>query len=138
MARKTKADRIAEIDLEIEQLTNQRKQLEAQERERARKERTNRLCKRGGLLESMLPDTIKLTDEQFQTFFEKTLLTDFTRRTLAAIGAENAAPTAEAQGDTETQTADLPAEKPTGAAQNGVATSVTDADKPNAQAAKQA
>lgn len=125
MARKTKADRIAEIDLEIEQLTNQRKQLEAQERERARKERTNRLCKRGGLLESMLPDTIKLTDKQFQTFFEKTLLTDFTRRTLAAIGAENAAPAAGAQTDTETPTADQPAVKPTGAAQNSGATVVT-------------
>jgi hypothetical protein len=131
MARKTKADRIAEIDLEIEQLTNQRKQLEAQERERARKERTNRLCKRGGLLESMLPDTIKLTDEQFQTFFEKTLLTDFTRRTLAAIGVENAAPAADTQTETETPTADRHAEKPTGAAQNGGATSVTSGAKAN-------
>ena len=129
MARKTKADRIAEIDLEIEQLTNQRKQLEAQERKRARKERTSRLCKCGGLLESMLPDTIKLTDEQFQTFFEKTLLTDFTRRTLVAIGAENAAPAAEAQTDTKTPTADRPAEKPTGAAQNGGTVSVTSGAK---------
>ena len=34
---------------------------------RERKDRTNRLCKRMGLFEKLLPDTIPLTEEQFQT-----------------------------------------------------------------------
>ena len=44
------------------------KQLEKQQAERERKDRNHRLCKRHGFLESILPDTINLTDEQFQAF----------------------------------------------------------------------
>jgi hypothetical protein len=120
-----KSEKIIAIDLEIEQLQNEKKKLEAQERERVRKERTNRLCNRGGLLESMLPDTIKLTDEQFQTFFEKTLLTDYTRRILAAISAENIEATAETQSESEPPIASQPADKPAGAEQKNGAASVT-------------
>ena len=44
------------------------KQLEKQQAERDRKDRNHRLCKRHGFIESILPDTINLTDEQFQAF----------------------------------------------------------------------
>ena len=50
-----------------------------------------------GLFEKLLPDTIPLTEEQFQTFLEKTVLTEHSRRILDGLTAQNAA-TAPAQG----------------------------------------
>jgi len=44
------------------------KQLEKQQAERDRKDRNHRLCKRHGFIESLLPDIISLTEEQFQGF----------------------------------------------------------------------
>ena len=65
---KTKAEKIAAIELQMTQLENQRKKLIQEKKQQERKDRTKRLCKRMGLFESMLPDTIPLTDEQFQIF----------------------------------------------------------------------
>ena len=50
-----------------------------------------------GLFESLVPDTIPLTEEQFKTFLEKTVMTDHARRILDELTAQNAA-TAPAQG----------------------------------------
>ena len=84
----TKLERINNIENEIRQLENQRKQLLQQHKEQERKERTHRLCKRGGLLESILPDTITLTDEQFKMFLEKTLLNDNAHKMFDSIAAQ--------------------------------------------------
>lgn len=65
-----------------------------------RKDRTKRLCRRMGLFESLVPDTIPLTEEQFKTFLEKTVMSDQARRILDELTARNA-PTAPAQ-DAET------------------------------------
>ena len=94
---KTKIEKIASIDEEIRQLTNKKKRLIQEQKEQERKDRTNRLCKRMGLFEKLLPDTIPLTEEQFQTFLEKTVLTEHSRRILDGLTAQNAA-TAPAQG----------------------------------------
>ena len=82
---KTKMERIASIDEEITQLKNRQKLLQQQYNVQERKERTHRLCKRGGLWESLLPDTITLTDEQFKVFIEKTLLTSFAQKILGEL-----------------------------------------------------
>ena len=50
-----------------------------------------------GLFERLLPDTIPLTEEQFKTFLEQTVLTEHSRRILDGLTAQNAA-TAPAQG----------------------------------------
>ena len=50
-----------------------------------------------GLFEKLLPDTIPLTEEQFKTFLEQTVLTEHSRRILDGLTAQNAA-TAPAQG----------------------------------------
>ena len=76
---------------QIQLLENQKKRLIQEQKAQERKDRTKRLCKHVGLLESMLPDTIPLSDEQFKTFMEKTMLTDFTRRILDGLTAQNAA-----------------------------------------------
>lgn len=83
----SKVEKIASIEQEIKQLKERQKQLQQQHNAKERKDRTKRLCKRMGLFESMLPDTIPLTDEQFKTFLEKTILTDMAHKTLAEIAS---------------------------------------------------
>nr|WP_242832150.1 DUF3847 domain-containing protein [Oscillibacter sp. 1-3] len=85
------------IEEEIRQLENKKKRLIQEQKEQERKDRTNRLCKRMGLFEKLLPDTIPLTEEQFKTFVEQTIATDHSRRVLDGLTAQNAA-TATAQG----------------------------------------
>lgn len=84
---KTKTEKIADIQTQIEQLKNQEKRLIQQQKEQERKDRTKRLCKRAGLLESLIPDTISLTDEQFKIFLEKTVTTEHSRRILEGLTA---------------------------------------------------
>ena len=79
------------------QLENKKKRLIQEQKEQERKDRTNRLCKRMGLFEKLLPDTIPLTEEQFQAFLEQTVLTEHSCRILDGLTAQNAA-TAPAQG----------------------------------------
>ena len=43
------------------------------------------------LFRSQLPDTIPLTEEQFKTFLEQTILTDHSRRILDGLTAQNTA-----------------------------------------------
>ncbi len=94
---KTKIEKIASIDEEIRQLTNKKKRLIQEQKEQERKDRTNRLCRRMGLFESLVPDSIPLTEEQFKTFLEKTVAAEHGRRLLDEMTAQNAA-TAPAQG----------------------------------------
>lgn len=81
---KTKIEKIAGIEEEIRQLVQAQKVQE-------RKDRTKRLCRRMGLFESLLPDAISLTDEQFQIFLEKTVLTEQSRRVLDGLTARRVA-----------------------------------------------
>jgi hypothetical protein len=112
-------EKIANIEAEMKQLENRKREYLQKEKAAERKARTNRLCKRGGFLESILPGTIPLTNEQFESFLKKTLLTDFSRRTLAAVGAENAVPAADNGVDAATRSNTAPSPKPAGAAQRG-------------------
>ena len=86
----TQTNKIANIEDKIAQLENQRKQLIQKQKTAERKARTKRLCQRMGLFESMLPDSISLTDEQFKAFLEKTTANDFGRRTLAKLTTQGA------------------------------------------------
>lgn len=94
---KTKLEKITSIEEEIRQLENRRRQLVQEQKAQERKDRTKRLCRRMGLFESLLPDTIPLTEEQFKAFLEKTVCADHARRILDGLTAQNAA-TAPAQG----------------------------------------
>ncbi len=88
---KTKAEKIAAIELQMTQLENQRKKLIQEQKQQERKDRTKRLCKRMGLFESMLPESISLTDEQFQIFLEKTIAAEHSRRILDGLTAQRGA-----------------------------------------------
>ena len=52
--------RRSSIEEEIKQLENKKKRLIQEQKEQERKDRTNRLCKRMGFIEKLLPDTIPL------------------------------------------------------------------------------
>lgn len=88
---KTKAEKIADIELQMTQLENQRKKLIQEQKQQERTDRKKRLCKRMGLFESLLPGTIQLTDEQFKTFLEQTVATEHGHRLLVELTAQNAA-----------------------------------------------
>ena len=98
---KTKLEKIESIQVEIRQLENQKKQLFQQHREQERKDRTKRLCRRAGLLESLFPDTITLTDEQFKTFLEKTISSEYARKILAGLTGQSSDAAIHNAGDTE-------------------------------------
>jgi len=80
-------------------------------KEQERKDRTNRLCKRIGLFEKLLPDTITLTEEQFKTFLEQTAAAKHGRRLLEEMTAQNAARAAAAGAGTAEQGNICPAAK---------------------------
>jgi hypothetical protein len=115
---KTTNDRIAAIELEIEQLGNQRKELLQKQKEADRKSRTSRLCKRGGLLESMLPDTITLSDERFKTLLEITIASNDGKELLAELKAEQDKQTADNAVQTAPPTNPTPAVKPANQSQS--------------------
>lgn len=94
---KSKIEKIASIEEEIRQLKERQRLLQQQHNAQERKDRTKRLCRRMGLFESLLPDTITLTDEQFKTFLEQTVAAEHSRRILDELTAQNAA-TATVQG----------------------------------------
>jgi len=88
----TKKEKIASIEEQIAQLKNQQKLLKQQHNEQERKDRTKRLCRRMGLFESLLPDSIPLTDDLFKTFLEKTILSEYAKKILRELTAQTAAP----------------------------------------------
>ena len=100
---KTRTEKIDSLLIEIEQLENKRKQLMQEQKQQERKDRTKRLCRRAGLLESLLPDTIPLTEEQFKIFLDKTILTDQSRRLLDEMTTQNAATAAPETAETAAQ-----------------------------------
>jgi len=87
---KTRKEKINSINERIAQLENQRKQELQKQKSEERKARDRRLYKRAALLESLLPDTIELTDEQFVTLLHKTIANDYGQDKLAKIMADMA------------------------------------------------
>ena len=86
--RRTLNEQIESAREELRQKENRFKELLQKQKEQERRARTHRLCERGGYLESIMPETITLTKEQFQSFLDKTLLTDFARKTLSGLTAQ--------------------------------------------------
>ena len=82
---KTIDERIEAAKIKKQQAEECIKKLLQEQRKQDRKDRTHRLCERGGKLESLLPELAKLNDEQFQSFVDKCLLTPHTRRVLTEL-----------------------------------------------------
>ena len=78
-------EKITSYEEQIAQILNRKKaeiqRLKADER----KARTKRLCQRHGLLESLMPELIDITDEQFKAFIEKAACNTYGRDILRKI-----------------------------------------------------
>jgi len=98
---KTRIEKIEGITEEIRQLRNRQKLLQQQHNAQERKARVHRFCRRMGLFESLIPDTIALNDEQFKTFLEKTVANDYGRKTLSVIMEHDDGGAAPVQATTE-------------------------------------
>ena len=116
---KTKLEKIAGIEEEIRQLENRRRQLVQEQKAQERKDRTKRLCRRMGLFESLIPDSIPLTEEQFKTFLEKTVAAEHGRKLLDEMSAQNAARAATEGAETAAQGNTRPAAKTAHTAHEG-------------------
>ena len=83
--RKTLDERIEAAREEVKQKGARVKELLQQQKKQERKDRTRRLCERGGKVEKLLPDLARLTDDQFEIFVEKTLLSGFAEKVLRQL-----------------------------------------------------
>ncbi|MCL2253610.1 MAG: DUF3847 domain-containing protein [Lachnospiraceae bacterium] len=83
--RKTINEKIEAAKIEKQQAEARIKKLLQEQKSQERKDRNHRLCRRGGKLEKLFPELALLTEEQFETFVEKCLRTNHTRRILAEL-----------------------------------------------------
>jgi hypothetical protein len=81
----TKMEQMTQTQQEIQQLKNRGNLLLQQHKGLERKARTRRFCTRAGYIESVLPETATLTDEQFRALINRTLLTGQGRSILDSI-----------------------------------------------------
>jgi hypothetical protein len=88
MARLTRQEKGAQIEEQQARLDAEKKAILAEIKAANDKERTHRLCKRHGLLESLLPDTIKLADKYYNEYVQKIAVTDAAKKILADLLAE--------------------------------------------------
>ena len=97
MAEKTKLQlQIEASEKRIQEEQQRLKLLEKKQTERDRKDRSHRLCKRHGYLESIIPDTINLTDEQFQDFVKQHIANKHGLAVIANLMGKAAQPNAAA------------------------------------------
>jgi hypothetical protein len=102
---KTRIEKIEEIEARVAQMVNEKNELLKAQKEADRKARDHRVCKRGGFIESVLPDIITFTDEQFKLFIRKTLTTDYAKNILLEIETQPAEPPTENPKNAETPAA---------------------------------
>lgn len=79
---KTTIEKIDSIKTQIQQLENERKRLLNLQKESDRKARTKRLIERGAILESLISNADKYTNEQIKFFLERTVQSETARKIL--------------------------------------------------------
>ena len=81
MSRRTSED----IQIQIDQLKNLKKEVVAKEKAQARKERTRRLIQRGAILEQYLMEPEKLTNEQISEIVKYAFNTPYVREYMKGL-----------------------------------------------------
>jgi len=110
--RKTVEQQIAEAQEKIKQEQNALKKLQKKQTEQNTKARNHRLCKRHGFLESILPDLIDLTDEQYQKFVKQHIANSHGINALEKIKAQGATTTPPKPAEATAQPANTVTAKP--------------------------
>jgi len=114
----TRLEKIADYDEKIAQIKNKQKAERQKHNREERTARTRRLCSRHGLLESMLPEIIPITDEQYKAFLEKAVTNDYGRDILNKIIAQDEKNGTSKAPTGETPQTETPTVKPTATDQN--------------------
>ena len=66
--------KIENVQAEIQQLKNKEKLLLQKHKSEERKQRTHRFCKRHSYLESKMPELAAMTDDEYYSFVNETML----------------------------------------------------------------
>ena len=88
---KTRLEKIADYDEQIAHIKNLQKMERQKHSKEERAARTRRLCSRHGLLEKMLPEIVTISDEQYQTFLERAVMTETARKLLSDMSKQTTA-----------------------------------------------
>jgi hypothetical protein len=128
--RKTTAEKIDEQRAKMAEMENEIKRLMQQQKKEERTARSHRLCSCGGKVEKLLPGLITLTDEQFEIFVQKTLLTGFAEKILRQLSPPLTESTDSNGGADTVQGGETPAPKPAVPPQTNTASGTANA--PNA------
>ena len=83
--RRTPEEQIEAVKKELEQKQARLEKLLKDQKKQDDKARTHRLCKRGGKVEKLFPRLIEMSEEQFETFIQKTLLTGYAEKIINQI-----------------------------------------------------
>ena len=131
---KSRLEKIADYEAQIEQIKKRQRQERQKLSKEERSARTRRLCERMGLIESILPDTIALTADNFKTYLEKTITTEQSRRILdGLLTAQTAATPAPERAGSAVRDTSTPASKTPFTAQENVEDEDTDEGNGEAQ-----
>ena len=117
--RRTTSERIDAQKERMEQMQNEMKRLKRVQNKEERKRRDRRIYTRGGHMESILPDTIVLSDARFFTFLERTVANKFGRDVLDKLIAEQRRDDAANRADDDADAGDAIADTATVAATQG-------------------
>lgn len=138
----TYKEKIESTEAEIRQLKNRKKEYNRKMRQQQSRERTHRICQRGGYIEKVLAETIELSDDNFRKFIDETLLTGFAKNKLDKLiagqekqsDAENAVADKQIGGEQSVNGADAPQGNDASAEENNtygnIRTHATPAPKP--------
>jgi hypothetical protein len=85
-------EQVQSVRDKIQELQNKEKRLINQQREADRKARTKRLIERGAIMESILPNSIPLTNDQFKALVEEMVASKPTAITLTNAIPQNTKP----------------------------------------------
>lgn len=75
-------EKISNIDLEIEQLKNRKREITQRHKAEERKARTKRLIERGAILESLIPSSDTLTNDDVKQILSYALETPYVKEYL--------------------------------------------------------
>ena len=83
--RRTPEEQIEAVRKELEQKQARLEKLLKDRKKQDDKARTHRLCKRGGKVEKLFPRLIEMSEEQFELFVQKTLLTGYAEKIINQV-----------------------------------------------------
>ena len=87
-----KLRKLEKLDEKILGLQNEKKQVRQEYNEAVKKARNHRIFKRGGMIESILPESKDFTDEQMKTLLEQVLTSGFAVKRVAEITGKESEP----------------------------------------------